>query len=379
MNASALRAVCTASLSLLIGLGSATAQAEPGVSKEEILFGQSVGMTGPYGQVAMEFSTGIQVFFTYQNDLGGVNGRRLTLSVRDDAYLPEKTLTNVTALAPDVFGLVGIFGSPNNQAISDYLQRAKLPSVAPYTGLDPKQYSPWLFNVRAGYDDEAERIVKQLNSLGMKRVGVLYQNDGYGKAAMEGMQRALKKYQLDVIASVPYDRLEGDVTQAVKTLSAAQLHAVVLAAGSKPAAEFIQQMKKHGQAPQYFALSLVDAGELYSLVDESAVGVAISQVVPNPTSGQEAVASAYRRAMKQYAPGQRLTYAGMEGFLAGWVVAEGLKKAGQNPTRQSFVQALESLDENAFGGFPLHYQPNNHRGANYVEFAVIGKGGRLIH
>ncbi len=355
--------------------------AETGVQPGKIIFGQSAGLTGPNARIAKEFNDGIQAYFSYQNDLGGVNGRKLELVTKDDGSIPEKTATNVDELATkdNVFGLVGVFGTANNQAINDYIQKNKIPSIAPYTGSDGTRiyFNPWLFNMRASYRDEAERIIRQLTSLGMKRIGVLYQDDSFGKDGLEGVQRTLRKNDLDPVATAGYDRAKGDVSAAVKALAPANLNAVVLVAASKPAADFVRQMKRQGQMLQYFALSQVDANELYTLLGDDAIGVAISQVVPNPTTGQESIVAEYQKAMKQHKAA--LSYASMEGFLAGKVVVEGLKKAGANPTRQNFVQALEALDDRSFGGFPLHYQPTNHRGSNYVDFVVIGKGGRLGH
>ncbi|NLR73743.1 ABC transporter substrate-binding protein [Leeia aquatica] len=367
-------------LTLALGLA-ATVRAEPGVEPARVLFGQSAGVTGPYARVVEEYNQGLQAAFQMINDQGGVNGRRLELKTLDDASLPDKTLGNVTTLIQkeQVFGLAGVFGTANNQQIADLIFKEKVPSIAPYTGSDVTRiyHNPMQFNIRASYRDESERIVRQLVSLGIKRIGVLYQDDSYGEAGLEGIERAMRKNNLDVAASAKYDRTKLDVTAAVKQLADAKVGAVILVAVSKPAADFIHGMKQRGINIQYFALSPVDASELYALLKEEAVGVAISQVMPNPITGTEQVVGDFQRAMRKYAAGKPLTYPGIEGFMTGWVIIEGLKKAGSNVTRKTFVEALESMDDKYFGGFPLRYLPSNHRGSTFVDFVVISKGGRL--
>ena len=367
------------------GLLAATvaARAEPGVTADSITFAQTAALSGPFATVAQAYSNGIQLAFRRQNDAGGVNGRKLTLRVKDDAYQASKAITNVNEFTArgEVFGLIGVFGTPANQAIDPLIQQQSLPSIAPYTGSDVTRthFNPWLFNVRASYHDEAFRIVRQLTSLGITRIGVLYQQDSLGQEGLSGVQGALAGWQLglNVTASAAYDPNKQDVSDAVKTLAAANLHAVVLIAASKPAANFIHQMKQHGQNPQFFAISTVDAAELYGALKDEAVGVALTQVTPNPNSGQEALVADYQRAMRKYTPQSPLSYAGLEGFLAGQVAIEGLRKAGSNPTRRGFVEALEALGEDSFGGFPLRFENTNHRGSNYVDVVVMAANGRL--
>ena len=126
------------------------------------------------------------------NARGGVGGRLLELQTLDDGYEPERCADNTRKLIDaGAFALFGYIGTPTSLAALPLATQAKLPFVAPFTGAEALRtpFNRYAFHVRASYFDETAAIVKQVTSLGVKRIAVFHQNDSYGKAGLEGVTR----------------------------------------------------------------------------------------------------------------------------------------------------------------------------------------------
>ena len=240
-------------------------------------------------------------------------------------------------------------------------------------------FNPWIFHVRAGYADQAEHMVQQLTTLGMNRVAVMYQDDGFGKAGLAGVEAALAKRGLKLVVSAGYERNTDKVDDAVKAIKAADVHAVIMIAVNKPAAAFIQRYREQGGGAQLYNISVVDPTELVKLAGlKNAHGLGISQVGPYPYRPQLPVVREYQTLLKKYAPDAEVNYTSFEQFLGAKVLVEALRRAGPAPTRAKVVKALESLQSYDLGGITLGYSPTNRIGSRYVEVTVIGSNGRLM-
>ena len=253
--------------------------------------------------------------------------------------------------------------------------------VAPYTGGESlrKPFNPWIFHVRAGYGDETEHMVQQLTTLGMTRVAVMYQDDGFGKAGLAGVEAALARRQLQLVAAAGYERNTDRVDDAVKTIKASDAQAVILVAINKPAAAFIRRYREQGGGAQLYNISVVDPAELVKLAGlKTAHGLGISQVVPYPYRPSLPVVREYQQLLKQYAPQAEINYTSFEQFLGAKVLVEALRRAGPAPTRAKVIKALESLQSHDLGGITLSYSPTNRVGSRTVEVTVIGANGRLL-
>ena len=213
----------------------------------------------------------------------------------------------------------------------------------------------------------------------MKRVAVMYQDDGFGKAGLQGVEKALSKRGLTLSAAAPYERNTDKVDEAVKTIRASDAQAVIMISVNRSTAAFIQRYRESGGGAQLYNISVVDPAEIIKLAGlKHAHGLGVSQVVPYPFMPAMPVVREYQRLLKQYAPKEVVNYTSFEQFLGAKVLVEGLRRAGPKPSRAQVIKALESMGSFDLGGTLVRYAPDNRIGSRYVEVTVIGSNGKLL-
>lgn len=358
--------------------------AAPARAADELVVAQVAPLSGVLATTGAHMVLGGKVCFEAVNARGGIHGAKVKQLVFDDGYKIDETLriTKELTAKPEVLALFGFAGSSNvGKLLSEkVLEEGRIALVAPYTGgeLLRSPFNPWIFHVRAGYVDEAEHMVKQLTALGLTRVAIVYQDDAFGQSGRDGVQAALKRRDRELVAQATYDRLKGDVTEAVKTILAARPQAVIMIAVNKPAAAFAKQYREAGGGGQLLNISVVDPAELVKLSGiENVRGLGISQVVPYPYQPSLPVVREFHEAMKKYAPDQAVNYTNFEEYLGAKVLVEGLRRAGPKPTREKVLDALASLQNFDLGGITVSYGAKNRIGSRFVEVTVIGGDGKL--
>ena len=368
-------------LMVVLVLFGALAQAQTGVTERQVLVGQFAAFSGPAAQLGQRMRTGIEAFFNAVNAQGGVHGRQLKLVTRDDGYEPEQTKAAVKALIEEdkVFALVGSVGTPTGLAAVPILTDAGVPLVGMFTGAQAlrEPFNRHVFHVRASYYDETERIVQHLTTLGVKKIAVFYQNDSYGKAGLDGVERALAKRQLKPVATGTVERNSTDVGKALQVILAAAPEAIVQVSAYKSCAAFIKQARAKSYGGQFFNVSFVGSKALADELGDAGIGVVISQVVPLPYIPSSAIVREYQQRMAE--GGQKeFDFSSLEGYLTAKVFVEGLRRAGRNPTRESLIAGLESMREFNMGGFIVHYGPKNHMASTYTDLTIVGRGGKFV-
>ena len=358
--------------------------ADPGVSDTAITIGMSAPLSGPNGAYGVDMKQTIEAYFGQVNKAGGVNGRKLELIALDDGYETERTLANTSSLLKEknAFALLAYYGSsPTTEAMNKVFGPAKVPLVGTISGaatlresISSNPNSRYMFNVRASYADEAEVIVNQMVALGLKNIAVFYQNDGFGKAGLDGVTTALQKHNLSPTAVGTVERNSLDVGKAVESIAKSNPQAVVMVTLYKPTAAFVKALKKSGQMPMLMTLSPVGAELLVQELGAEARGIGISQVVPYPWNNTVAVVRDYQKLFDKPA----YTYYGVEGYLMARTLVEGLKRAGKDLNREKLIAALESLNNFDLGGYRINYGSNSRLGSRFVELTVVGPGGKLL-
>jgi ABC-type branched-subunit amino acid transport system substrate-binding protein len=271
-------------------------------------------------------------------------------------------------------------GTPTTVAAMPVFTEARVPLIGPFTGAEVfrNPLNRYIFNVRASYFAETEKIVEQLANQGMSKIAVFYQNDAYGKAGLEGVERAMKRRNLAIVTTGTVERNTVSVAKAVETIGKTEPQAVVMIGAYKSCAAFIKAMRESGSNPQFMNVSFVGSRALASELGEAGRGVGISQVVPFPWNLGTAVVREYQRLLANSTGKENYSFTSLEGFISAKVLVEGLKRAGKDPTREKLVKELEGLSNHDLGGFSVSYSPQDHSGSRFVELTVIGKDGRFL-
>ena len=360
----------------LVALPSLAALAPP----NRIVLGQSAAFTGNAAQLGIQMNIGARICFNALNAAGGVNGNNIELRTLDDGYEPDRCKANTEKFIKDeVFGLFGYVGTPTCLAALPLLVDAKIPFFGPFTGAEALRdpFHKSVFHLRASYFDETRLIVKNLTQLGLKKIAVFYQNDAYGKAGLEGVTRALNAQDLAPVALGTVERNSVDVAQAVKDIASKMPDAVVQISAYKSCAAFIRGARKAGYGGTFLNVSFVGTQALADELGKEGLGIMVSQVMPFPFSTTTPISREYLDAVRKAGGDAVPNYSSMEGYLAAKVFAEGLKRAGRNPTRESLVSGLEAIQNASFGGFGVNFGPKDHVASRFVDLSMLTEDGKV--
>jgi len=352
----------------------------------DIVIGQVAPLSGVLASTGRDMVLGARVYFDHVNAGGGIHGAQIRHVVLDDGYKVDETVRATETLIDkhQAVALIGFAGTAN---VGEVLKRGILEQrgvalVAPYTGgesLRGKQNRN-IFHIRAGYADEAEHMVDHLVTLGVTRIAVFHQNDGFGEAGRKGVDDALARRNLKIAAVATYERNTEDVSSAVDTIRKADAGAVIMVSVNRSTAAFTKAFRNAGGTAQLLNISVVDAGELVKLSGAAAMhGLGISQVMPFPYSEALPVTREFKRLFAKHADSNAaISYTNFEEFIGAKVLVEALRRAGPNPGPEKVLRALETLSNYDVGGFSVSFSPSNRIGSRYVEVTVIGRKGNLL-
>ncbi|GGP26258.1 ABC transporter substrate-binding protein [Silvimonas amylolytica] len=368
-------------LGLLALISLSAFAAEPGVTENEILLGQSAALSGPAAELGKSVNRGAKAYFDYVNAHGGVNGRKIKLVALDDGYEPDRAAANTQKLIKEqqVFALFGYVGTPTSNASLPLINQNSVPFIAPFTGADSLRnpLNKNIFNVRAGYRDEAAEIAEGMKKMGMSTINIFYQNDAYGQAGLKAMQEASIKYGIKINATATVQRNSVEVAKAVDELVVkSPANAVFMVTAYKSSAAFITAARARNYIGPFYNVSFVGTEALVHELKNDGSGVIVSQVMPTPYNPTRPVTIEYVKALSA-AGVSDVDYPSLEGYIGARVLVEGLKRAGKALTREKLISALESLGDYDMGGYRVKFSPTNHNGSTYVDLTVVDHDGRI--
>jgi ABC-type branched-subunit amino acid transport system substrate-binding protein len=353
--------------------------AEDGVSKDSILFGQVAALNGPAQALGQGMREGILAAFEEANRAGGINGRKLELKSIDDGYEPEKTIeaTNKAINDDKVFALVGAVGTPTSKAGQPIATAAKVPFIGPFTGAEflRNPFNRYVVNIRASYFQETEAWVEHLtNDLGVTRIAILYQDDAFGLAGLAGVKKAMEKRNLSLVAEGTFKRNTTAIKSALLEIMKGQPQAVVTVGPYKPIAAFIKLARQLKVDATFVAISFVGSDSLAQELGSEGAGVVVSQVVPFPGDKSLPVVASYQSALAAVNEKSKPGFVSLEGYLAGRLVVEAIKRIPGEPTREAFLDVIER-EPFDLGGMKLTFSATQNQGSNRVYFTVLQSNG----
>src|SRR5215472_10966626 len=297
-NMTATRAL-TLSLALVglaIAVSPAAAQKkyDTGVTDTEIKIGNIMPYSGPasaYGIIGKTMSA----YFRMVNDNGGINGRKINFISYDDAYSPPKTVEQARKLveSDEVLLIFNPLGTPPNTAIHKYMNQKKVPQLFVATGAtkwnDPKEF-PWTMGWQPNYQSESQIYAKYiLKNYPNAKIGVLYQNDDYGKDYVKGLKDALgAKAASMIVAEEAYEVSQPTIESSIvklKTLGADVFFDVTT---PKFAAQAIKKMAEIEWKPVHFLnnVSISIGAVMKPAGFENSQGIISSIYLKDPTDAQ---------------------------------------------------------------------------------------------
>ncbi len=359
-----------------------TTPAVPGVDGQRILFGQSAAFSGPAQELGRGMQLGIRAAFFEANRRGGVHGRQLELVSVDDAYEPELAVANTNQLIEDdgVFALIGAVGTPTARSSTPITAEAGVPYIAPFTGAGFLREAEWtnVVNLRASYNQETEEMVARLvNELGLFRIGVLHQDDSFGRSGLYGVLAALNRRGIEAAAVAVYPRNTSAVKTALLELRQRAPDAIIMIGAYEPVASFVAWSRQLDMDPVFMTVSFVGSNALADELGPDGVGVFVTQVVPSPLDGSIPVVEAYRNALSAYDADAVPGFVSFEGYLAGRLAIAGLDRCGADVDRTCFLAGLRRDELIDIDGFILDFGENDNQGSDAVFLTVIGEDGVL--
>jgi branched-chain amino acid transport system substrate-binding protein len=374
MQASLLRALLAA-LSLAASHGFAA----------DVLIGNVATTTNPQAtQNSTNIVLGYTVYFQEINSQGGVRGRRVRLVNKDDGLVADKMveLTREFVADPNVLALAGYLNTPGLVELMkrNVLVDGKIAMVAPIGPFNAVNFYP----VRPGYNDEADKLLREALETQKKRVALVYFNQAFAPGVFKFAEESAKKLGVNVVATAMFEtdpaKIEAAIGSAADTVAKADPDAVIVIAAGAGAFNFIKRFRQTaGRDAQLYALSPVDSFGLVKFAGvENSRGVVISQAIPYPQYTALAVVREYQKMMKKHAPDKALSFYSLEGFIGAKIVVEALKRAGPNPTREKVIAALNTLNDYDVGDFNVSYSADKRVGSRTVDLTIIGKDGTLF-
>jgi len=362
-----------------ISLFGSAAFAEDGVSGNKILFGQVAALTGPAQDLGQGMRQGILAAFDDANRHGAIAERSLELKSVDDGYEPEKTVAATKEIIDEdkAFAMIGAVGTPTSKASQPIATDAKVPFIGPFTGAEflRNPYNRYVVNVRASYFEETEAWIEHLTKdLGITRIAILYQDDAFGLAGLDGVQRAMAKRNMALVASGSFKRNTTAVKSALLDIMKGNPEAVVTVGPYKPVAEFIKLAHQVKMNPVFVAISFVGSDSLAQELGSDGAGVIVSQVVPFPSDTSLPVVADYQKALTADDAKAKPGFVSLEGYLVGRLAVEALKRVDGEPTREKLIDAIYGAPFD-LGGVVLKYGPTRNQGSDQVFFTILQADG----
>ena len=377
LRGTAVAAVLGLSAISLVGVA---AHAEPGVSDNRIVFGQSAAFEGPAAALGLGMREGILASFNEANATGGVNGRRLELVSYDDGYEPEQAIANTKRLIDEngVFALVGEVGTPTSNAAQPIATEAGVPFIGPFTGAAFLRNPSFgnVINIRGSYDQETEAWIEHLTTdLGVSRIAILYQDDTFGRAGLSGVSKAMEKRGMKLVAEGTFEGNTTAVKTALLAIRKGDPEAVVMVGTYKPCAEFIKLAHRLKLNAVFVNISFVGANALAKELGADGKGVVVTQVVPFPWDTSLPLVARYQAALKAANRNADIGFVSLEGYMVGQLIVEALGHVNGPVTRAGLLSTIKEVGTFDVGGITLSYGPDDNQGMDQVFLTVIQGDG----
>ena len=357
--------------------------AEPGVSANDLVIGQSITLQAgknDYGVAVME---GVRTCLDQANAAGGVHQRRIVLRTLDDDNNADQAEANARKLVNELNAFV-LFGSIEGGPSTAVMKAAvdlKVPFFGPMAGSPGlrRPHQSLVFPVRAEHREEFRALMSYGRERGMTRVAFLHSDSEVGQAHLANVQTIAKELGMEVVApiAIKSEVPDAQLDAIVQRLADAQAHLIFNHGSSGIYGRLIQKARAAKATTAFMAINS-GSTQLAQKLGPLATGMVFSQVVPSPFSRSSQLSRDYQDSFRRAFPDRPFSYGSLEGWLTARALVMALMATGANPTRQRFIAALEST-RLIVSGFALQYAPGDHRGSAFVDLALFTRDQRFMH
>ena len=354
---------------------------DAGISSKSLTIGCSASLSGPLAGFGRDIKQGAEAALAQINARGGIHGRMVQLQILDDGYVPQRTTENVQQMISQgsAFALMSCVGTPNNAGILPMIEDAGIPYVAPFTGASSlRKGARNVFHVRASYTDEVRRLVQRLAGMGLKDIGVVYLDNAYGREMLEDSTRFLAEQGLKPLVQVALATDGKNLSDVLAKVGQARPAAVLLATAGAVSVELVRGLKTNNPGVLMAGLSVTLASEGLKQLGDAGSGLALTMVMPDPTRAKTALVRDYQAAMRARGI-QEFNLGTLESYTNTRVLAEGLERAGADPTRSKLRTALAGIRNLDLGGLVIDYSGQApYVGSRFVDMGVLNGAGRFV-
>lgn len=347
-----------------------------------IVVGQVAPLSGVDATQARAYSAGLQLALSKANK-AGVGGHTFSLVRKDDHGQPDETVASTKALLGESRPLVlaGYFGDRNiDELVSSGVLESEKISLVGYRVEGLRVETPFIYSVRATLRDEITKIVEHLATVGITRLGLFHQGGPSAPPLIAVVEEVMKSKNVKLTVKGAYAPGTARASSAVvDTFIKAAPQAIILVANGAAAADFVEKYRMDGGAAQLFAHSGADVAQMSKrLGEEYMKGMAITQVTPNPYKISVKLSKELSE-MVAATPNMEMppSYAMMEGYIAGSVIVEAVRRMGAKVSREAFLSALEGADNTDLGGYKVGFKSGVRSGSKFVELTIVTDSGRI--
>jgi branched-chain amino acid transport system substrate-binding protein len=334
------------------------AASETGITSTQVVIGGTTPLSGP-ASAYQSVAKGAAAYFRYVNAKGGVNKRKIKYIYKDDAYDPSKTIDKTRELVQQdkVFAIFNSLGTEQNLATRAYLNASKVPQLFVASGgttfgKDYKQY-PYTIGYQPNYRAEGTIYGRYVAKTSPKaRIGVLYQNDDFGKDLLTGLRNGLGKKAKQIVSKQGYEVTDSDVQSQMARLKAAKVNTLMVFATPLFTIQSFVYAHKLGWTPKVYVNAVSSAANIMGLAKagagqkqtEGSISIVFLKDPTDAHWAKDAGVKLYRSIMKRYQGGNPNDVYAVYGMSVAHTFVAALKKAGKNPTRAGIMKAATSLN-----------------------------------
>lgn len=368
---------------IVIGLAGLFASA---IYADDIKLGMSTALSGQSAALGQNIRAGVESYFQYVNQQGGVNGRSLKLIVKDDGYEPKYAAHNMRALIDDdgVLAVIGNVGTPTAIVTAPIAKQKQTLLFGAFTGANILRTTPpsrYVINYRPSYQQEMDVLISGLLDSGVKpeEMAFFTQQDGFGNTGFSGAVNALKSRgysDTSNLCHVRYTRNTVNVESAVAKILAGENppKAIILVASYAASARFIELLQPELPDTWFFNLSFAGSHSLMKSLPETSNQVVVNQVVPS-IDADLPIVQEYLEHLQHYAPSHQANDVSLEGYIIAKIFHQGLLNIDGDINNESIIDGLENINALDIGiGVPISYSSSVHDATSHIWMSMISKG-----